>query len=498
MPVGKVFLVGAGPGDPGLLTIKGKKAVESADVVLYDRLVPEEILAMLPPGARRIDVGKHSGNHPVPQEEINAILLNEAESGETVVRLKGGDPYVFGRGAEELAALSDADIPFEVIPGVSAATAVPAYAGIPVTHRDFASSMHIVTAHAKAGAKPEINYTSLVALKGTLVFMMGVTALPEISQGLLDAGAPPDLPAALVENGTTARQRKILSTISALPGLAAEQNIRPPAIMVVGEVCALSEKLDWFSRLPLAGMSVLVTNPKESGIVLGEKLRKLGCDVTRYPCVEIKPLEVPDVLFDRLRGYGWIVFTSAVGARLFFDGLLPGRDIRTLVGIKFAAVGSETAKEIAKHGLRVDFVPEIYDAKQLAIGLLRVSLPGERLLLFRAKTGAEELPRILAEHGFLFDDIAAYETVCRDVKDSRLQEALAANRYDLVAFTSASAVTGFAQTANGVDFTKINSVCIGGKTSEKAREYGMNASVSESAAMDGIVDLILKIRGKNI
>lgn len=251
--IGNVILVGAGPGDPGLLTQKGRRALEQAQVVVYDRLVSPDILALIPPGAEKIDVGKESSHHLVPQEQINKILLDKAREGKRVVRLKGGDPFLFGRGGEELELLEENGIPYQVVPGVTSALSVPAYAGIPVTHRDFCSSVHIITGHARAGVRLQINYEALCRAGGTLVFLMGVTALPQICQGLLDAGMSPGMPAAVVERGTLPQQRKVVSTLEQLPQEAKQAQIKSPAVIVVGKVCGLSQRFDWFDRLPLKG-----------------------------------------------------------------------------------------------------------------------------------------------------------------------------------------------------------------------------------------------------
>ena len=324
---GKVILVGAGPGDPGLLTEKGKKAIAQAEVVVYDRLVSPAILSLMPESAEQIDVGKEASHHKVPQHQINQILLEKAQAGKRVVRLKGGDPFLFGRGGEELERLSEAGIPFEVVPGVTSALSVPAYAGIPVTHRDFCSSLHIITGHAKAGAKLTIDFEALKRTGGTLVFLMGVTALPAICQGLLDAGMEAEMPAAVIERGTTPRQRKLVSTLGALPQAAAEAKIESPAIIVVGKVCTLSEKFDWFDALPLKGREIVVTRPRERMGALSEKLRALGAAVTEYPCIEtVERAENPalDQAMDHLAEYRYLVFTSPAGPEIFLKGFSPG------------------------------------------------------------------------------------------------------------------------------------------------------------------------------
>ena len=276
---GKVTLVGAGPGDPGLLTLKGRRALEQAEVVVYDRLVSPAILAMIPPKARTIDVGKEASHHKVPQHQINQILLEEALAGHNVVRLKGGDPFVFGRGGEELEGLAELGISFEEIPGVTSAIAAPAYAGIPVTHRDYCSSVHIITGHQREGKPLAIDFEALARTRGTLIFLMGVTAMPAIVEGLLQAGMPLDTPAAMVENGTTSAQRRCDATLATLPERAAAMGIHSPAIIVVGEVCALASRLCWFDKLPLLGQKILVTRPRDRAGTLSEKLRALGADV---------------------------------------------------------------------------------------------------------------------------------------------------------------------------------------------------------------------------
>ena len=293
---GKVTLVGAGPGDPGLLTRKGLEALERADVVVYDRLVSPAILALMPEGAVKINVGKEASRHPVPQEQINRILLEQAQQGHNVVRLKGGDPFLFGRGGEELELLAEHRIPFEEVPGITSAIAAPAYGGIPVTHRDCCSSLHIVTGHQRAGKELAIDFEALVRTGGTLVFLMGVSALPTICAGLLDAGMASDTPAAVVERGTTPAQRR---------GGGAPA-VQSPAVIVVGGVCALADQFDWFDHLPLKGKRVVVTRPRERAGTLSARLRALGADVWEYPCIATVPIvPCPDVdgALERLSGY---------------------------------------------------------------------------------------------------------------------------------------------------------------------------------------------------
>ena len=313
---GKVTLVGAGPGDPGLLTRKGLEALERADVVVYDRLVSPAILALMPEGAVKINVGKEASRHPVPQEQINRILLEQAQQGHNVVRLKGGDPFLFGRGGEELELLAEHRIPFEEVPGITSAIAAPAYGGIPVTHRDCCSSLHIVTGHQRAGKELAIDFEALVRTGGTLVFLMGVSALPTICAGLLDAGMAPDTPAAVVERGTTPAQRRVSASLAGLPRAAEAAAVQSPAVIVVGGVCALADQFDWFDHLPLKGKRVVVTRPRERAGTLSARLRALGADVWEYPCIATVPIPpCPDVdgALERLSGYEWLALTSPAG-----------------------------------------------------------------------------------------------------------------------------------------------------------------------------------------
>ena len=488
---GKVILVGAGPGDPGLLTEKGKKAIAQAEVVVYDRLVSPAILSLMPESAEQIDVGKEASHHKVPQHQINQILLEKAQAGKRVVRLKGGDPFLFGRGGEELERLSEAGIPFEVVPGVTSALSVPAYAGIPVTHRDFCSSLHIITGHAKAGAKLTIDFEALKRTGGTLVFLMGVTALPAICQGLLDAGMEAEMPAAVIERGTTPRQRKLISTLGALPQ-AAEAKIESPAIIVVGKVCTLSEKFDWFDALPLKGREIVVTRPRERMGALSEKLRALGAAVTEYPCIEtVERAENPalDQAMDHLAQYRYLVFTSPAGPEIFMKRLLArGRDARALAGLKIAAIGPKTAHVLMRFGLKADLVPAVYDSDHLAEAMAEVAGP---VLLCRASRGSDALPKIFSAKGIPFDDIPCYDTRYETPDAATILPLLA--RDTLVTFTSASTVEGFVKSLRDVDLSHVLGVCIGEKTAEKARGYGIAVRVAREATIESLINCIKEV-----
>lgn len=490
---GKVTLVGAGPGDPGLLTCKGREALAAADAVVFDRLVSPAVLSLIPDAARRIDVGKSTSNHPVPQDAINRILLEEAQAGRNVVRLKGGDPFVFGRGGEELEFLFQNGVEFEEIPGVTSAVAATAYGGIPVTHRDYSSSLHIITGHARAGGEFSLDFQAMVRLGGTLVFLMGVAAMPAITKGLLDAGMDAGTPAAIVENGTMAFQRRCSATLGTLCAGAEKMDIRSPAVLVVGGVCALAEKLCWFERLPLHGKRILVTRPKERSGTLAGKLRALGADVVEYPCIETVPM-VPCPSLEDLNDYEWLAFTSAAGVEAFWDCLeRMGKDARALGGVKLAAIGPGTSAALKACGLTPDLVPDIYDAAHLGSALAEVA--DGKILLLRAEEGSSALTDALAKAGRAFRDTAVYRTVCCNSLSPELRDALEAGRFDYVTFTSASTVKGFSAAVGAdADFSKITGLCIGEQTAAQARHYGIPVQVAEQAAIDALVEMAVKVR----
>ncbi|MCI6729573.1 MAG: uroporphyrinogen-III C-methyltransferase [Candidatus Faecousia sp.] len=487
---GFVTLVGAGPGDPGLLTLKGREALGEAQVVVFDRLVSQEILNLIPADAERIDVGKEASHHKVPQDQINRILLEKALEGKRVVRLKGGDPFLFGRGGEELELLREHGVPFAEVPGITSAIAAPAYGGIPVTHRDYCSSVHIITGHARAGKALEIDFEALVRTGGTLVFLMGVSALPHITRGLLEAGMAPETPAAMVENGTTPMQRRLDATLATLTERAAEMGIHSPAVIVVGKVCALAEGFCWLDRLPLRGKRILVTRPKERAGTLSRKLRALGAEVTEYPCIETVPI-LPNPPLEReleaISGYEWLCLTSPAGVRYLWEALERlGKDARALGGVKLAAIGSGTAGALAEHGLRADFVPPVYDAAHLGQGL--GALATGRVLILRAREGSQALTQALEAAHVSYTDCPTYETVYENPHSEALVKAL--DTFDFVTFTSASTVKGFvASVGQDVDFSRITGLCIGSQTAREAARHHIPTLVAEAATIDALTEL---------
>jgi uroporphyrinogen III methyltransferase/synthase len=492
----KVTLIGAGPGGKGLLTVRGLEVLQTADAVLYDRFVSGDILALIPASAETIDVGKHAGSHPVPQDAINGLLLEKARQGKNVVRLKGGDPFVFARGGEELELLAENNIPFEVVPGVTSAVAAAAYAGIPVTHRDCASSFHVITAHGKNDEPVGINFDALVRLDGTFIFLMGVSVIDRICEGCVNAGMDGDMPAAVVENAASNRQRKFLGTVTTLPEIARVNSVQSPAVIIIGKVCKFSDRYDWFGkkRLPLLGKRVVVARVKHGASKLSDGLRELGCDVVEIPCLKVVPVTGPGSALEKglknIRDYGWLVFTSGAGVSVFFDCLIDTRtDIRELSGVKIACVGAETEKEANRRGIRADYVPAEYNGAALARGLAGLVKTGEKLLIARAKDGDGDLTSILTDAGIVFDDVPVYEKV----RDPMAVNTIVRNSFDLAAFTSPSAAECFAEVADGIDFCKIKAVCIGEKTAAAARAYGMDVYVSAAATAEGMVDKIKEL-----
>lgn len=492
--MGKVTLVGAGPGDLGLLSLKGYDAILNADVIVYDRLVGKDILALMPEKAEKINAGKKSANHLIPQEEINKILLEKAQEGKNVVRLKGGDCFLFGRGGEELELLYQNKVDFEVIPGITSALSVPAYAGIPVTHRDFVSSVHIITGHQKKNEPLKIDFESLVKLKGTLVFLMGVSSLEAIIDGLLNAGLDKNMPCGVIENGTRANQRKVIGKAENIVGLCREKNIQSPAIIIVGEVCSLSDKFDWFDNLPLKDKKIVVTRPKERIGKLAKSLKELGADVIEYPCIETKSLLDDNAIkkiIEEAKSYDWLVFTSPAGVKLLFESLREKKkDCRVFGKNKIAVIGSGTARELEGYGVFADLMPKSYNGKCLG-EILKENAKGEKILILRAKEGSRELTEELDSGKIEYKDMAIYETVFRSEKSADLAEKINNGEIDFVTFTAASTVKAFCQTVKA-DFDKIIGLSIGERTSAEANKNNIRVIEAKEASIQSMLDRILE------
>lgn len=488
--LGKVWLVGAGPSDAGLMTVKGLDVINNADVVVYDNLVGDGILSLIPLGVKGINVGKIAGNHPVPQEEINRILLSEAKLGKKVVRLKGGDPFVFGRGGEELELLIEEGIPFEIVPGVTSAVAVAAYNGIPVTHRDFTSSFHVITGHTKTKDEAEIDYEALVKLKGTLIFLMGIGAMERICDGLIKAGMSEDMPAAVLEKGTKACQRKIVATISTLKAESDKAQIQTPAIIIVGEVCSLADRFEWASKRSLGKLKIGICRPQNKISKMGKKLAERGAEVVLLPSISTVPLKIDGKIketIENIRRYSWIAFTSPAAVEIFMDMLMElERDVRTLWNVKFAVVGAGTAKRLREFGILADAMPNVYTGDELGKLLRNIVKQDEAILIPRAQLGGSELLERLDEGEIEYDDLPIYKT------EYQRGNGIAGYRedIDIMAFTSASTVKSFVQNNSGISFADVKAVCIGAETAREAEKYDMQVFVSPRATIDDMILLI--------
>jgi uroporphyrinogen III methyltransferase/synthase len=481
---GFVYLVGTGPGDPGLLTARALEVIGRADVVLHDKLIPREALAAAPAAAELVDVGKVGGGPQVPQEETERLLLDHARAGRTVVRLKGGDPFVFGRGGEEAQRLREAGIPFEVVPGVTAGIAAPAYAGIPVTFRGAASAVAFVTGHEDP-AKPEtaIDWEALARFPGTLVFYMGVRQLARITEQLIAHGRRPDEPAAIVQQGTLPAQRSLATTLARLAEAAAD--VRAPAVTIVGEVAALRDELAWFERRPLSGRSVVVTRARAQASALAARLRELGAAVVEAPAIRIEPLavEVPDPA-----GFDLLCVTSPNGADRLLEEV---RDARALAGPTIAAIGPGTARALRAGGIEPDVVPD----RAVAEGLVE-ALAGRtfrRALIARAEEGRDVLPDALRERGTEVEVLALYRTVAEPLDEPTREAALAA---DYVTFTSASSVKHFLAAIGGA-LTGPRTVSVGPATSAELRAHGVEPDLEAAVhTPDGLVEELLVDAGQ--
>lgn len=499
---GKVWLVGAGPGDSQLITVKGLDVLGQADVVIYDALISGSLLSEVPEDAELIYAGKRSDQHALKQSEINQLLLNKALEGKKVVRLTGGDPFVFGRGGEELELLAENNIPFEIVPGVTSAFAVPAYAGIPVTHRAFCSSVHVVSGHRKKDNTHNIDFVALTEAGGTLVFLMGVSSLPLICNGLLSAGMDPDTPAAVIEKGTTSHQRIVRASLEDLEMTARQHSLKAPAVIVVGDVASLADKFDWQSILPLAGKRAVVAGPKEINSRLSAMLREKGAEVIELPAIKIVPaadsgyLEkaIKDISYGK---YEWIVFTSPSGVRVFMDKLMDQSDIRYLAFCRIACIGKGSEKELCKYGIKADLVPSVYDGEHLGRELSRRLREGDRVLIPRARIGNPELVKELsAVNGVTVTDPAAYDTEYRSF-DWFDAETVFSYPDTYAVFTSASTVRGFVNGGGLEDFSAVKAVCIGRQTASEAEKYGMTTFISEEATLESLVKKIEEIGKEN-
>ncbi len=481
-----VYLVGAGPGDPGLITAKGLAVLRRAQVVVYDQLASPELLREAPAEAEIIYVGKKAGAHAVPQEGINDLLVAKARAGLTVVRLKGGDPFVFGRGGEEAEELAKAGIPFEIVPGVTAAVAVPAYAGIPVTHRRYTTLVTFITGHEDPTKEAStIPWEALGKNPGTLVFLMGVKNLADICWQLVEQGRDPRTPAAVIERGATLSQRTITGTLTDIARLARDAHIKPPAILVVGGVVELRQTLKWWEARPLWGKSVVVTRSRRQASKLVELLSAAGARCLEVPTIEIGPPDdfgLLDQALNNLSPYHWVIFTSANGVAAFMARLLAqGKDVRALGGAKIAAIGPATAESLRAYGLNADVVPPAFKAEVLLETLSPHVTPGSRMLLARAQIAREVLPEGLLRLGARVDVVPVYKARPPAGMPPEAEASLKEGRVDILTFTSSATVHNFVKLLGRERFAvlaaKAMVASIGPITTSTLKEYGVTPQI---------------------
>jgi len=497
---GKVILIGGGPGDPDLLTIRGKECIEKADVIVYDYLVSEKLLKYAREDALVIYVGKKGGEHTLPQDKINDLIADKAKEGKVVARLKGGDPFIFGRGGEEAEILADHGIPFEIIPGVTAAISVPAYAGIPLTHRDFTSTVAFITGHEDpAKRRSNIAWDKISTGAGTLVFLMGIKNLHNIVENLINNGRPPETPVAIVRWGTTNNQETVVGRLSNIIDLAKERKVAPPAIIIIGDVVMLREKLNWFENRPLLGKKIIVTRARAQASDFSTLLEGYGAIPIQFPTIETIPPESWDGLdsaIEGLAGYDWIIFTSVNGVRSFLERLrVKGKDVRDLKGVRICTIGPKTAAEIERLGIGIDFVPPEYRAEAVVEGLKEMGIKGKRALLPRAADARNVLPDELKEMGVELEVVEVYRTVSPSEKTNVIRRLMKDGEIDVITFTSSSTVNNFVGMFDKKDIPKlINGVVIasiGPVTAKTADDLGLKSViVPKDYTMEALAEAI--------
>ncbi|MBN1347700.1 MAG: uroporphyrinogen-III C-methyltransferase [Phycisphaerae bacterium] len=499
MRPGTVSLIGAGPGDPTLISVRGAVRIAQADVILYDRLANPKLIALARPDAELIDVGKMPDRHPIPQEEIQQLLVEHARADKRVVRLKGGDPFVFGRGGEECETLADAGVAFEVVPGITAAIAAPAYAGIPVTHRDWTATFALVTGHEDpTKAESNVDFSALARI-GTVAFYMGVKQLGANCAKLMAEGLDPDTPAALIRWGTRPDQETLTATVSTIAARAEAEGVRPPAMTLIGRVVGLRDRLSWFERRPLFGRRIVVTRTRQQASELTGRLAQLGADVIEAPTIRIEPPEdfsAVDAALRRIGEYDWLVLTSVNGvdatvARMRACGL----DARSLAGVRVAAIGSATADRLRQHFIEPEVVPEKFVAEALAEHIVALGdVRGQRFLLLRADIARPALRQALAEAGAVCEDLDVYRTLPAETLPDEVKTGLAEGGIDMITFTSSSTFTNFLallDEAGRAALKDVQLASIGPITSETIRRAGYEPAVEAGTyTIAGLVEAI--------
>jgi uroporphyrinogen III methyltransferase / synthase len=501
---GKVFLVGAGPGDLDLVTVKAMRLVSSCEVVVYDNLVNPRLLEKVSEDCERIDVGKQPGRHTMPQEEICKLLVEKAREGKRVLRLKGGDPFVFGRCAEEMTVLDEAEVPYEIVPGVTAALACAAYAGIPLTHRDFGSSIAFLTGHEDLEKESlRVDFAKFAATGGTLCVYMGMGKIREIADKLLDGGLSEDRPAAVVSHGTLSAQRKVLTTLGSLVDEVEKAGLVAPAVIFVGNAVGLARQKDWFSDRPLFGRRVVVTRAREQAGKLKVMLEKAGAEVLELPLIEVKPAcekEVVAEVLSCIASYEWVLFTSANGVREFFNLFFRAfQDIRSFGPMRIACVGAATAKEVEKFNLEVELVPEDSTAENLAKALVDTdSLDSANVLVVTGNRNREVLVKLLEEVGrAIVDVMPLYETDYADVEKAPALDYYRSHGADAIVFTSSSTVDSYSEQEDVLTLRegarKPIHCSIGPLTSESLNENGLSVDLEASkSSLEAVVETLVK------
>lgn len=498
---GKVYLVGAGPGDPGLLTRRGAELLGSADVVVYDALVNGELLRLAPKGAEVIYGGKRSRDHAIPQEELNQLLVRKAKEGKRVVRLKGGDPYIFGRGGEEAEELAKEGISFEVVPGVSSIVAAPNYAGIPLTHRDHCSSFTVFTGHedpTKEGTQLDLGW--LARSPGTKVILMGVERIRALASQLVTHGMPGSTPVGMIRWGTTSQQQTLTGTLDSIADRVDQTGFAAPAVTIIGGVVELREQLNWFEHRPLFGQSVVVTRTREQASQVSRQLRDLGAEVLEIPTIQVQPPDNRQDLVDallELNSYDWLVFTSPNGVTTFFDAFFKSfHDLRDLGGCRIAAVGPATAAKLKELHLQVDLMPDEYVSSQIADAFQKEqTIENLKILLLRAQVATPELPKALSELGAIVDDVACYKTVPETEDLSGAAKRFQEQGADWITFTSASTVENFHARfdlpATMKKYPKLKLASIGPETTKALKVLGLSPTVeAKPHNIEGLIQAV--------
>ena len=498
MKEGKVYLVGAGPGDPGLITIKGLECLKKADVIIYDRLLDDRLLDSAASAAERIYVGKAAGEHAKPQAEINQLLVTKAKEGKAVVRLKGGDPFVLGRGGEEAEFLAHNSIPFEAVPGVTSAVAVPAYAGIPVTQRGIASSFAVITGHEDPSKDDSsIKWEKLATGVDTLIFLMGMKNLPGIVSKLIEFGRPPDTPVAVIKEGTKPEQKTVVGSLMDIVAKVKDNHLSPPAIVIVGEVVKLRDTLRWFDNRPLSGKRILVTRARHQAIALNLLLTERGAEPIELPAIDIQPIADStelDEAISNLNNYHWIIFTSVNGVFSFWQRMNKLKlDTRALCGRQIGVIGPATAEALGAKGITPDYIPEIYTTEGILAGLEHRDITGQRFLLPRADIADKELVQGIRKLGAEVHEVTAYYTLPARESIAKAKQMLVSGEIDVITFTSSSTVTNLVDAFQGepLPINRVTIACIGPKTAEAVSSAGLKVDIlAGEQTISGLVEAI--------